>query len=46
MPVITVFFVVSMPAGLGLYWLVSNIVQLIQQLIFNKFINDDNEKAK
>jgi YidC/Oxa1 family membrane protein insertase len=46
MPLITVFFVITMPAGLGLYWLVSNMVQLLQQFIFNKLIHDDNDKGK
>lgn len=41
MPVITVFFVLQMPAGLGLYWLTSNIFQLIQQVIINKHLQKD-----
>ncbi len=36
-PFMTVFFAFSLPAGLGLYWTISNIVQLIQQIILNKY---------
>ena len=38
MPLITLFFVIQMPAGLGLYWLVSNFFQLGQQVLINKYI--------
>lgn len=38
MPLITVFFVISMPAGLGLYWLTSSTFQLGQQIIINKHL--------
>jgi YidC/Oxa1 family membrane protein insertase len=38
MPLITVFFVVSMPAGLGLYWLTSSSFQLVQQIVINKHL--------
>lgn len=38
MPVMTLFFTFSMPAGLGLYWIVSNVIQIIQQFFLNKYI--------
>jgi len=38
MPLITVFFVSTMPAGLGLYWLTSNVFQLVQQIVINKYV--------
>ncbi len=38
MPVMTLFFVVSMPAGMGLYWLTGNIFQFFQQYIINKHV--------
>ncbi|GKX30315.1 hypothetical protein SH1V18_27950 [Vallitalea longa] len=44
MPLITVFFVVSMPAGLGLYWLTSSAFQLVQQIILNKHLKKDIKK--
>lgn len=40
MPVISLIFVVQMPAGLGLYWLVGNIFQLGQQIVINKHLKD------
>lgn len=36
-PFMTVFFAFSLPAGLGLYWTISNIVQLIQQFVLTKY---------
>ncbi len=36
-PLMTVFFSVSLPAGLGFYWTLSNIIQIIQQFIMNRF---------
>ena len=40
MPFITAFFTYTMPIGMSLYWTVSTIVQLIQQAIMNKFVNE------
>lgn len=36
MPVIMVFFFLEMPSGLVLYWVVSNIFSIFQQVIFNR----------
>ncbi len=36
MPVMMVMFFLSMPSGLVLYWVVSNIISIGQQLVFNK----------
>ncbi|MCT4597301.1 MAG: YidC/Oxa1 family membrane protein insertase [Vallitalea sp.] len=41
MPLITVFFVITMPAGLGLYWLTSSTFQLVQQIVINKHLKKD-----
>lgn len=38
MPFMTLFITYSLPAGLGLYWIVSNIFQMIQQYFLNKYI--------
>lgn len=38
MPLVTAFFTFSVPAGLGLYWIVSNVVQIFQQMYMNKYI--------
>jgi len=36
MPVFMGFITVTMPAGVGLYWIFSNLFRLIQQLVMNK----------
>lgn len=36
-PFMTVFFAFSLPAGLGFYWILSNIVQIIQQVVLTKY---------
>lgn len=36
-PFMTVFFAFSLPAGLGLYWIISNIVQLVQQVVLTQY---------
>ncbi len=41
MPFVTGFFVITMPAGLGLYWLVGSIFQLAQQMIINNHLSDE-----
>ncbi|MFV0314296.1 MAG: YidC/Oxa1 family membrane protein insertase [Anaerotignum sp.] len=37
MPFMMGFFCISMPAGLGLYWTISNVFGIIQQLILQKY---------
>mgnify|MGYP001271248524 CR=1 FL=1 len=39
MPIMSLFFTFSMPAGVGLYWSVSNIIQMIQQYVLTKHFN-------
>ena len=55
MPLISVFFGFSLPAGLGLYWIASAVVRSIQQLLVNRHLNklsvediiaQNQEKAK
>lgn len=36
-PLMTVFFSVTLPAGLGFYWILSNIIQIAQQFVLNKY---------
>ncbi|PKM51093.1 MAG: hypothetical protein CVV02_08050 [Firmicutes bacterium HGW-Firmicutes-7] len=40
MPFITLIFVFQMPAGLGLYWLISNVFQVVQQVVVNKHLEE------
>ena len=39
MPIMTGVFAFSLPSGMGIYWIVSNVVQLIQQYLLNKHFN-------
>lgn len=41
MPIVMGFIVTTMPAGLGLYWIVSSIVQVIQQIVINSHLSKD-----
>lgn len=45
MPVISVLFVFTLPAGVGLYWIVSNIVQMIQQYFTMAYFKKKEENA-
>ncbi len=49
MPIMSAVFCYSLPAGLGLYWVISAVVQCIQQLAINKYFDkmgvDDLIKA-
>lgn len=39
-PLISGYFVMMMPAGLGLYWITGNIFMFIQQILINKYLKD------
>ncbi len=41
MPFMSVFFAFTLPAGVGLYWIVSNLIQIAQHFLVNKFFNTD-----
>ncbi|HOA79492.1 MAG TPA: YidC/Oxa1 family membrane protein insertase [Defluviitaleaceae bacterium] len=43
LPIMTGMMAFSLPAGLGIYWIVSNIIQIIQQLAINKFMDKSGE---
>ncbi len=43
MPVMTGFFTITLPAGLGLYWIISSVVQIIQQLALNYYFDKKGE---
>ena len=36
MPLMSAYFCFILPAGVGIYWVMSNIVQIIQTLVLNK----------
>ena len=39
-PVITIVIFYNLPAGVGLYWLISSVFSIVQQLIVNKHLRD------
>ncbi len=41
MPLMSVFFCLTLPAGLGLYWTFSSITQVVTQMIFNRHFNNE-----
>jgi YidC/Oxa1 family membrane protein insertase len=41
MPVFMGFFFKDMPAGLVLYWLFSNLLTIVQQLVMNRIVKED-----
>lgn len=40
MPIMMAWITISLPAGIGLYWITSNIYQLCQQLVLNKHFSN------
>ncbi len=39
MPIMSAIFCVSMPTGLGIYWVASSVFQIFQQLLINAYFN-------
>ncbi len=42
MPVLWGFFLKDMPSGLVLYWLFSNVLTIVQQLVMNRIVKEDD----
>jgi len=42
-PLMTLFFSFQLPAGVGLYWIISNVFQIFQQLYINKYVLSKKE---
>lgn len=40
MPLMSMFFCLTLPAGLGIYWIVSAVVRTIQQVAINKYLSN------
>ena len=45
MPIMTGVFTFTLPSGIGVYWIVSSLVQLIQQLALNKYFDSKGEEV-
>ena len=42
MPVLWGFFLKDMPSGLVLYWLFSDLLTIVQQLVMNRIVKEDD----
>ena len=45
MPAMTGFFTIILPAGLGLYWIISSLIQIVQQLSINYYLEKKGDNA-
>ena len=43
MPIMTGFFAFTLPSGMGIYWIISNLVQMIQQHVLNAYFKDKED---
>ena len=40
MPVMTGIFTITLPSGVGIYWIMSSVVQMVQQVVLNKYFDN------
>ena len=43
MPIMSVSIAIIAPLGLALYWLISNLLMIVERLILNRFLNNEEE---
>lgn len=43
MPLMTGFFTVSLPSGMGLYWTASSVCQIVQHIALNKYLEKEED---
>ena len=46
MPIMSISIAIIAPLGLALYWLMNNILMIIERLVINKFLKDEEEATK
>lgn len=46
MPIMSFWFAFSFPMGVSLYWLFSNVLMIVQQLVMNKIFDPEKEAEK
>jgi YidC/Oxa1 family membrane protein insertase len=44
MPIMTLFFTLTLPSGLGIYWIISSVMQIVQQLTLNAYFDRKGEE--
>lgn len=45
MPIMTLFFTFTLPAGMGLYWIISSIMQLVQHILLDYYLNKKGDEV-
>lgn len=45
-PGMTMLFTFSLPAGVGLYWIIGNLIQMLQQQFMNKHVHKKEEERR
>ena len=45
MPVMSGFFTLTLPSGLGVYWIISSLMQIVQQLALNFYFDKKGEEV-
>lgn len=45
MPIMTGFFTLTLPSGMGIYWIISSVVQILQQLLLNAYFNQKGDEV-
>ena len=43
MPIMTGFFTFTLPSGIGIYWIVSSIMQIVQQYVLDRYFNEKED---
>ena len=46
MPLLSVLFAFSLPVGVGIYWIISNLLSGVQSVLLNKLYNPEKYKAE
>lgn len=46
MPIFMVWITTSLPGGVGIYWITSNVFQMIQQVVLNKVFDNKEKKEE
>ena len=45
-PLMSLYIAFQVPAGVGIYWIISNLLMLLQSVVLNKFYNPKEMAAK
>ena len=46
MPIMTAVFTFTLPAGMGVYWIISSVMQIVQQIVLNKVLEKNDEEIE